>query len=559
MKLFSKGLIISILILNYSNINADQCDSNFEYILTPVLEEKDPYLKVEMKFKGNNVGITLLEFPQMWAGVSYKEQIKNKIILDSSIKYQIDKKNSNNWILKYAPGQIITLSYEVHQKKEDPSDIHEAIIRKDLVHATGYGLFALPNMEECKSNRPMDFSVNWNNAPENWLYASSYNNTSNINFKGSEGDLLHSIYTAGKSRHYDLPMKENSVLLSLYGDFNYSDQELVESLTNIIASQREFFKDYDFPYYLISIVEGDQPQSIGGTGLNNNFSAYIPKDIDSRNVRVTLTHEHLHNWIGGKLKNNKEEKLNYWWSEGFTDYYTRVLGLRTKTISLEEFINECNELLSNYYLSPVHNAPNSRIKADFWKNYDVQKLPYNRGFTFAFSLNNKIKLHSNNKSSLDNLMYELISDAKKNKIKFSNKLFIKYVNKYLANDLSKEFDKIIVKGGTIDLEPLKNALPLVKVKLGPYERGFDREACLNEKIIKEIKPNSNAYKAGLRDGDKIIKYDFPKGSSPDQIVTIATERGTFNYRPESQDKIDVWQFKTDLNDEEKQQIEDWFK
>ena len=48
-----------------------------------------------------------------------------------------------------------------------------------------------------------------------------------------------------------------------------------------------------------------------------------------------------------KIQNNEDEILNYWWSEGFTDYYSRVLSLRSGEISIEEFISEV-------YLSCIH-------------------------------------------------------------------------------------------------------------------------------------------------------------------------------------------------------------
>ena len=54
--------------------------------------------------------------------------------------------------------------------------------------------------------------------------------------------------------------------------------------------------------------------------------------------------------------------------------------------------------------------------------------------------------------------------------------------------------------------------------MGPYQRGFDRDKILKNKIIHNINPNSNAYKAGLRNGDKVIEFSFPKGSDPDQIA-----------------------------------------
>ena len=72
----------------------------------------------------------------------------------------------------------------------------------------------------------------------------------------------------------------------------------------------------------------------------------------------------MHNWIGGKIKYS-EEGLNYWWSEGFTEYYCRKLHLNSKGLAMQDYINEANRILKDYYLSSVINEPNERIKEDF--------------------------------------------------------------------------------------------------------------------------------------------------------------------------------------------------
>ncbi|WP_230453755.1 M61 family metallopeptidase [Rickettsia rickettsii] len=108
---------------------------------------------------------------------------------------------------------------------------------------------------------------------------------------------------------------------------------------------------------------------------------------------------------------NNLERLNYWWSEGFTDYYSRVLALRSSVIiTLEEFVEEFNKFFENYYLSPVINEPNNVIATDYWQDYAV-RLPYYSGFVLALYLDNFIK--ENNKSkSLDNVMLDLFKTSK---------------------------------------------------------------------------------------------------------------------------------------------------
>ena len=141
---------------------------------------------------------------------------------------------------------------------------------------------------------------------------------------------------------------------------------------------------------------------------------------------------------------------------------------------------------------------------------------------------------------------------------FSIQHFKNIIKSYIPEGIDKEILLYIDQGKTIELNELMKVLPIEKVKMGIYERGFDRDAFWDEKIIKSIDKNSNAYKVGLRDGDQVIKYNFQKGQDPDQIITIETTRGIFKYRPENRDKLDIYQFKSNLSKEDRLEIEKFF-
>ncbi|MFK7974091.1 MAG: peptidase [Rickettsiaceae bacterium] len=108
-------------------------------------------------------------------------------------------------------------------------------------------------------------------------------------------------------------------------------------------------------------------------------------------------------------------RANYWLSEGFTDYYTKILAARYRISSFEEFIIEINNILKEHYSSPVIDISNTNIKEFFWNNYDVSWLPYLRGFVFALGLNCAIK-SINQKCSIEQILKHL----QRQKVYFSN-------------------------------------------------------------------------------------------------------------------------------------------
>ena len=528
--------------------------SSIYYTITPLFGNKVPAIKVTAEIRGEIRSQLSVDLPSRWASGEYVEQLKEVKVDNFSYRIISNNELCSQLIItipKFTDRVII--SYEVHQKNGDPAEVHEAIIRTDLVHSVGYGIFAIPS--DAEETDKISFNIEWKEMPNKWKTISSYGTAKLLNFTAKAQELLHAIYAAGNLRIYQIADSKNPVFLSLYGSFDVKDNSIVASLQEIVKTQRSFFNDHDFPYYAISLIEGNDPNSMGGTRLYDSFAAYLPKGMNHTDYYILFAHEHLHNWIGGKISNNERGSLDYWWSEGFTDYYARVLALRSGGISLEEFIDECNQILRNYYLSPVINQPNSKIKNSFWKNENVQKLPYARGFVFAVYLNSLIKLYDDTKS-VDNIILDLFKIAKQQP--FSVKSFKEIAKNYTFQGIEQEISKFIDQGKTIDLTVATPILPLETIKMGQYERGFDRDKILKNKIIHNINPNSNAYKAGLRNGDKVVEFSFPKGSDPDQIATITTTDKVFKFRPESDDKKEIYQFKSNLSSEDKLKIKRFF-
>lgn len=547
-------IIVALFILLINSISIASNYSSIDYDLYYVDDAPKPYIRVETNITGSIKDNVIIDLPYKWANGYYVEQIKNFKLITKDLEFKIKKSDDHQILISNKQINKLSYSYEIHQKDGDLSDIYIPIIRNDLVHAVGYGLFSLPEDLNNKTN----VKIKWHNIPKDWQFLSDHGKGAELNFTIDDSTaLLHAVYIAGKTRTHEIETKNKPVTLSLYGKFKLSDAAIKDDLKHIIKTEQDFFKDYNFNDYLISIIEGNEPNAIGGTRLHNSFIAYMSDDLEHERYYILFAHEYFHNWLGGKISNDSEKAaLNYWWSEGFTDYYARVLSYRSGGISLAEFTDSCNELLYEYYFSAVINEPNTRILKDFWHDHDVQKLPYYRGFSFALYLNQLIKANDATKS-LDDVMLDLFALARQDKIAFSPELFNKLVKKYMPKGIEQEIIDYIDAGETIDLTALTKILPLEKMQLGHYERGFNKDIDLSKSdSVKNIDTNSNAYKSGLRVGDKILSIDMHP--DPKKVATITTDKGEFKFRPESQNKKTVYQFKTNLAAQEQEKMAKFF-
>lgn len=423
-----------------------------------------------MEIKGKFSKEVLINLPYKYVVAHYAEQIKNvRLVGTSQSKLKLKHTDGFQALIEDTSLVPIRIKYEVHKKQKPyiKELFMETLIEKDLVQATGHGLLAIP--ADLTADKKVTVHIHWRNLPKNWQSITNYGIETNIQFIGNRQEIAESSLIAGNLRIYKVIDSKNPVYLSLYGSFDFTDKEIIEDISTIISSQRGFFKDNDFPpFYLIGIMEGYKEGSYGGTRLHNAFLAFIPKKEKRIRHFLLLAHEHLHNWFGGKIDNPDEgQRSRYWWNEGFTEYFCRILAFRSGGLNFEEFVDEVNTLLSNYFLSPVINEPNSKVEKDFWTDLDVEKLPYYRGFTFAIYCNYLIQKY-NKDASLDNLLLDVFGEAQKSGKPFSHKLFSKTILQYIPKKEERKLWKYILDGTTIEFEDLSKSLPLEKVNMGRY-------------------------------------------------------------------------------------------
>ena len=83
--------------------------------------------------------------------------------------------------------------------------------------------------------------------------------------------------------------------------------------------------------------------------------------------------------------------------------------------------------------------------------------------------------------SLDNLMLDLFTISKQQE--FSIESFKNIAKKYIPNGIDNELSDFINAGKTIDLQNVISSLPFEKIKMGIYERGFDKKSFVEENVI----------------------------------------------------------------------------
>jgi predicted metalloprotease with PDZ domain len=263
-------------------------------------------------------------------------------------------------------------------------------------------------------------------------------------------------------------------------------------------------------------------------------------------VKRLLAHELFHNWNGGIIVVRQPEILHYWFSEGFTNFYTRRLLYRAGLVSLEETLERLNDVLSRYMLSPARNVSNLGTLANFWKDKNVHELPYLRGDLVAIMTDHAIREASQGKQSLDDLMRDLLARAKEGRVVMDNKTLVATIGRYTSPVFAERIRKIIEYGETAELAADTFA-PCLKLKtehLGPFDLGFDFERSTRHRRVVGVRPGSRAHRAGLKDGHRMAGWDVQKDQIRREVVLVVVENDvpqTITYLPQGE-QTDVPQF-----------------
>lgn len=459
--------LASFLILFMTSCQESSDVTDLLYEISYQKNSDHALLQVDMNFQANESGTTTLIYQdKAWGQDSLFNSIRDiKLISEGRLRIQRD---SNKIIVEHDPSvKRLKISYTLVQDYKGPTTsrkVYRPMIQPEYFQVFGQNLFILP--EKVINSETFDLSLTWKVPETDFAIQNSFGNHERSQFIEDVGqeDLYSSVFVGGDFRIYDINLQGNQIAFAIRDNWEaFNDSTMVELLKTTLMAQRQFWDDHSQPYFSVTMIPifEQNGSSWQGTGLTNSFAlaASNNEHLEVQGLVHLLNHELQHNWIGLKIKNENEEE-QYWFSEGFTDYYTLKNIAINRIYDLDEkyFIHEFNSKLKNLYNSPVVASPNSEINYDnFWKDRHYSDLPYLRGSVFAFILDQRILQDSNGAKSLDDVMKQFHQNSD---TKLSHAYFVETVNPYLKEDIEPFFNRHIVEGVPFEMEAIFEELGL---------------------------------------------------------------------------------------------------
>ncbi len=501
--------------------------------------EPDPRVVVHLELAGDPDGCTDLSVSEHWGGVAAGGEDLGGLVAvgEAGAELPVERPAPQRWTIRHAPAERLAVRYSLgqngHQTDPDPGTNRRPIVNDEIFHAYGQLFLASPEHLEREARR--GFSVAWSGFGEDAGHASSFGIGPGPHvFEASLDQLLQSVFLAGDVRLLARQLGEDTVWLAAHDrGWNFELEEFADLLAAIVEAERGFFAETEHSPYLVTLIPVGVAQpgssSLGGTGLVDSFSLSIQPGISlepgcESYLRVVnlLAHEMFHEWNGLVLGRDAPEELVYWFSEGFTDFYARRLLLRCGVIGLDDYVGSLNEMLRRLHASPVRNAPNARIQADFWNDPDVRGLPYVRGDCVSLLLDQAIRASSDGERSLDDLLRDMVARARGEGWKVSTEKLLEEFARWSTPELAEELRAVVVDGALPRLAPgtLAPCLALGAAETGTYDPGFDLERSLREKVVHGVRPDGPAAAAGLRDGQQLSRWSVQHRSDVPVQLTV---------------------------------------
>jgi len=522
---------------------------------TPLLEyeivngrvDSLPALEVRMHFSPDSGRVTYVNYENdAWGETDLFNGIRNVRLLQGQGAVSVEPDSGRIRIEHPLNPGSLALSYTVFQDIPGPKNAqntYRPIVESSYFHVYSHNLFAIPRHYWKGENPEADIRLEWTGWGPGEVIHNSFGSQNRLQDLGQIPlERFHNaIFVGGDFRIYTEEVEGNELILAIRGDWvPFQDPAVMDLLTETIRAQRDFWNDHSQPYFTVTMRPYPQENgtSFQGTGLTNSFATSISNNAETEfeQLAYLFNHELMHNWIGFAIK-NADEEAQYWFSEGFTDYYTSknmaAYGIDGKDWGY--FITKLNETIRELEASSVREAPNEEINYDnFWKNPEYGKLPYRRGKLFACYLDLHIQAVSGGERSLDDVMRDLLAATRKDGQVLTHAHFLRTANAYLAQDLTPFFERHIIQGETLPMKTLFEQLGLA------YEEEetdlFDLGIRFNENVdaVVSVDPTSEAFRAGVREGDRVVSRSIYRGSISKEAELILEREGKqipVAYRP----------------------------
>jgi predicted metalloprotease with PDZ domain len=407
----------------------------------------------------------------------------------ADVRLDIDP-DGGSGVLRGEPNRSATITYDL--KKDwtgplvHPRQFHP-VLMPEYFEFAGQNALVFPRLETAAKRAALTTAqLDFTQVPSSWVFATSFGTGTSTADRCqvatvSALEIAGALFAAGDFRLREFWIGRRRAILAVRGTWTFSDDDAVSQIQKTVGVVRDFWKDDEFPYFLVTLKPYDRDRgSFDGSEFTNAFWMYLSR-LDSLADRLPqLAHESFHAWNPRQMGLRPNGEAIDWFTEGLTDYYAHRLLLQAGVLSASSYIDSLNQALRRF-------TPSSDS--------------YVRGRIVALWLDAKIRQESHGQHSLDDVMFEMVRTRDQ---PLTQKRILSTIAPYIPPDARVALEAAVTNRAALaapDRVPSVSGCARRSLIDEPtFDLGFDLAASRAAGKVTGIRADSAAYAAGLRDG-----------------------------------------------------------
>ena len=374
----------------------------------------------------------------------------------------VEEIGKTQWLVETRDESPVMLHYKVllnHDEREwAPGPDEAPYVQEDCIFCPGYALFVVGEVSDVEL---------YLDVPDNWHVSTPWER---IEPDGhgfvckDQDDLMFAYLVIGEHRECLAKIGDTEIVLATGAHFKASMNEVQGTVEALLDAYSGIFGGTPSSKLLFVANPYHEKGSMGGGASGRSISVLIGGELDeaSRRFWLPLVGYMVSSlWVGTQAINFRGQE--YWFSAGFTGYYSDIVSVRLGLTSESDFLRSF-ERKWEAYLSRQGELSIREAGEDKSAN---RELVYDGGSLVAAALDLQIRYLTENRSSLDDVMKQMYREFGLTGVTYTINDVIRIVSQIAGKDFKPFFSKYVTGTEHLPLEQyLKTAGMNAEVAFG---------------------------------------------------------------------------------------------